>query len=173
MDILEQLDPQAILVVLMVIFAAIKAFFEKRKNGDAEKVRGEETGPDLYQAYEEELARQQRDLQIEISPPTSPPTSPQTSPQTSPPPLSEAVPFSSRKATPQPPLPSAPVLPKLSAAEKQALESLKARTKKSVRKARDSTKSRVYRHLSSPTAAREALLLAEILGPPKATQEKS
>jgi hypothetical protein len=27
MDILEQLDPQAILVVLMVIFAAIKAFF--------------------------------------------------------------------------------------------------------------------------------------------------
>jgi hypothetical protein len=50
MDILEQLDPQAILVVLMVIFAAIKAFFEKRKNGDAEKVRGEETGPDLYQA---------------------------------------------------------------------------------------------------------------------------
>jgi hypothetical protein len=169
MDILEQLDPQAILVVLMVIFAAIKAFFEKRKNGDAEKVRGEETGPDLYQAYEEELARQQRDLQIEISPPTSP----QTSPQTSPPPLSEAVPFSSRKATPQPPLPSAPVLPKLSAAEKQALESLKARTKKSVRKARDSTKSRVYRHLSSPTAAREALLLAEILGPPKATQEKS
>jgi hypothetical protein len=165
MDILEQLDPQAILVVLMVIFAAIKAFFEKRKNGDAEKVRGEETGPDLYQAYEEELARQQRDLQIEISPPTSP--------QTSPPPLSEAVPFSSRKATPQPPLPSAPVLPKLSAAEKQALESLKARTKKSVRKARDSTKSRVYRHLSSPTAAREALLLAEILGPPKATQEKS
>lgn len=169
MDILEQLDPQAILVVLMVIFAAIKAFFEKRKNGDAEKVRGEETGPDLYQAYEEELARQQRDLQIEISPPTSPPTSPQTSP----PPLSEAVPFSSRKATPQPPLPSAPVRPKLSAAEKQALESLKARTKKSVRKARDSTKSRVYRHLSSPTAAREALLLAEILGPPKATQEKS
>jgi hypothetical protein len=161
MDILEQLDPQAILVVLMVIFAAIKAFFEKRKNGDAEKVRGEETGPDLYQAYEEELARQQRDLQIEISPPTSPP------------PLSEAVSFSSRKATPQPPLPSAPVLPKLSAAEKQALESLKARTKKSVRKARDSTKSRVYRHLSSPTAAREALLLAEILGPPKATQEKS
>ena len=160
MDILKELDPQAILVLLMVIFAAIKAFFEKRKRGDGEEVLGEETSPDLYQAYEEELARQQRDLQIEISPPTSPP------------PLSEAVPFSSRKATPQPPLPSAPVLPKLSAAEKQALEALEARTKKSVRKARVSTKSRVYRHLSSPTAAREALLLAEILGPPKATQDK-
>lgn len=162
MDILEQLDPQAILVVLMVIFAAIKAFFEKRKNGDAEEVLGEETSPDLYQAYEEELARQQRDLQIEISPPTSPPR------------LSEAVPFSSREATPPPPpLPSAPVPPKLSAAEKQALEALKARKKAGVRKARNSTKSRVYRHLSSPTAAREALLLAEILGPPKAMQDKS
>ena len=161
MDILKELDPQAILVLLMVIFAAIKAFFEKRKRGDGEEIRGEETSPDLYQAYEEELARQQRDLQIEISPPTSPP------------PLSEAVPFSSRKATPPPHLPSTPVLPKLSAAEKQALETLEARTKKSVRKARESTKSRVYRHLSSPTAAREALLLAEILGPPKATQEKT
>ena len=54
----------------------------------------------------------------------------------------------------------------------QALEALEARTKKVARKARDTTKSRVYRHLSSPTAAREALLLAEILGPPKAMQGK-
>ena len=160
MDILKQLDPQAILVLLMVIFAAIKAFFEKRKKGDGKEILGEETDPDLYQAYEEELARQRRDLQIEISPPTSPP------------PLSEAVPFSSKKVTPPPPLPSTPVIPKLSIAEKQALEALKARKMASVRKARNSTKSRVYRHLSSPTAAREALLLAEILGPPKAMQDK-
>lgn len=156
MDILKELDPQAILVLLMVIFAAIKAFFEKRKKGDG----GEKTNPDLYQAYEEELARQRSDLQIEISPPTSPP------------PLSEAVPFSTKKVTPPPPLPAEPILPKLSAAEKQALEALEARTKKVARKARDTTKSRVYRHLSSPTAAREALLLAEILGPPKAMQGK-
>ena len=167
MDILKQLDPQAILVLLMVIFAAIKAFFEKRKKGDGKEILGEETDPDLYQAYEEELARQRRDLQIEISPPTSS--------QTSPPPLSLAVPFSTREATPPPPLPSTPVIPKLSIAEKEALEALealKARKKASVRKARNSTKSRVYRHLSSPTAAREALLLAEILGPPKAMQGK-
>jgi hypothetical protein len=58
MDILKELDPQAILVLLMVIFAAIKAFFEKRKKGDTEVALGEETDPDLYQAYEEELARQ-------------------------------------------------------------------------------------------------------------------
>jgi hypothetical protein len=160
MDIFEQLDPQAILVLLMVIFAAIKAFFEQRKKVGSEETLEEETNLDLYQAYEEEVARQRKELQIELSPPASPP------------PLSDAIPFSKPKATPSPPLPSEPVLPKLSAAEAKALNDLNLRKKTSSRKARGSTKSRVCRHLSSPTAAREALLLAEILGPPKANQEK-
>ena len=160
MDIFEQLDPQAILVLLMVIFAAIKAFFEQRKKVGSEETLEEETNLDLYQAYEEEVARQRKELQIELSPPASPPQ------------LSDAIPFSKPKATPPPPLPSEPVLPKLSAAEAKALNDLNLRKKTSSRKARGSTKSRVYRHLSSPTAAREALLLAEILGPPKANQEK-
>ena len=160
MDILEQLDPQAILVLLMVIFAAIKAFFEQRKKVGSEETLEEETNVDLYQAYEEEVARQRKELQIELSPPASPP------------PLSDAIPFSKPKATPPPPLPPEPVLPKLSAAEAKALNDLNLRKKTSSRKAKGSTRSRVYRHLSSPTAAREALLLAEILGPPKANQEK-
>ena len=163
MDILEQLDPQAILVLLMVIFAAIKAFFEQRKKVGSEETLEEETNLDLYQAYEEEVARQRKELQIELSPPASTPASP--------PLLSDAIPFSKPKATP-PPLPPEPVLPKLSAAEAKALNDLNLRKKTSSRKAKGSTKSRVYRHLSSPTAAREALLLAEILGPPKANQEK-
>ena len=164
MDIFEQLDPQAILVLLMVIFAAIKAFFEQRKKVGSEVTLEEETNLDLYQAYEEEVAKQQKELQIELSPPASPPASP--------PPLSDAIPFSSANATLPPLLPSEPVLPKLSAAEARALNNLNLRKKTSSRKARGSTRSRVYRHLSSPTAAREALLLAEILGPPKANQEK-
>ena len=164
MGIFEQLDPQAILVLLMVIFAAIKAFFEQRKKVGSEETLEEETNLDLYQAYEEEVARQRKELQIELSPPASPPASP--------PPLSDAIPFSKPKATPSPPLPSEPVLPKLSAAEAKALNDLNLRKKTSSRKAKGSTRSRVYRHLSSPTAAREALLLAEILGPPKANQEK-
>ena len=164
MDIFEQLDPQAILVLLMVIFAAIKAFFDQRKKVGSEETLEEETNLGLYQAYEEEVARQRKELQIELSPPASPPASP--------PPLSDAIPFSKPKATPSPPLPSEPVLPKLSAAEAKALNDLNLRKKTSSRKARGSTRSRVYRHLSSPTAAREALLLAEILGPPKANQEK-
>ena len=50
MDIFEQLDPQAILVLLMVIFAAIKAFFEQRKKVGSEVTLEEETNLDLYQA---------------------------------------------------------------------------------------------------------------------------
>jgi hypothetical protein len=164
MDIFEQLDPQAILVLLMVIFAAIKAFFEQRKKVGSEESLEEETNLDLYQAYEEEVARQRKELQIELPPPASPPASP--------PLLSDAIPFSSANATLPPPLLSEPVLPKLSAAEAKALNDLNLRKKTSSRKAKGSTRSRVYRHLSSPTAAREALLLAEILGPPKANQEK-
>jgi hypothetical protein len=164
MDIFEQLDPQAILVLLMVIFAAIKAFFEQRKKVGSEETLEEETNLDLYQAYEEEVARQRKELQIELPPPASPPASP--------PLLSDAIPFSSANATLPPPLLSEPVLPKLSAAEAKALNDLNLRKKTSSRKAKGSTRSRVYRHLSSPTAAREALLLAEILGPPKANQEK-
>ena len=70
MDIFEQLDPQAILVLLMVIFAAIKAFFDQRKKVGSEETLEEETNLGLYQAYEEEVARQRKELQIELSPPT-------------------------------------------------------------------------------------------------------
>ena len=47
MDIFEQLDPQAILVLLMVIFAAIKAFLEQRKKVGSEETLEEETNLDL------------------------------------------------------------------------------------------------------------------------------
>lgn len=149
-NILEHLDPQALFILLAVIFAAIKAFFEQRKKGGAEEIIEDETEFDPYQAYEEELARQRRDLQIEIPTPSGPP------------PLATL--------SPPPPLPSNPVRPTLSAAEKQALANLNLQTRRRSQKRDYSTKLRVYRHLSSPTAAREALLLAEVLGPPKALQ---
>lgn len=149
-NILDLLDPQAIFVLLAVIFAAIKAFFEHRKKGESEEIVGEETEFDPYQAYEEEIARQRRDLQIEVPSPTVPP------------PLDNF--------TPTPPLPSVPIRPRLSQAEEEALSNLNLLKTRRSRKAGNSTRSRLYRHLSSPTAAREALLLAEVLGPPKSLQ---
>jgi len=140
-NILDLLDPRAIFVLLAVIFAAIKAFFEHRKKGESEEIVGEETEFNVFQAYEEELARQRRDLQIEVPSPTTPP-----------------------------PLPSVPIRPRLSRAEEEALYNLNLLKTRRSRKAGNSTRSRLYRHLSSPTAAREALLLAEVLGPPKSLQ---
>lgn len=149
-NILDLLDPQAIFVLLAVIFAAIKAFFEHRKKGESEEIVGEETEFDPYQAYKAEIARQQRDLQIGVPSPTVPP------------PLDNF--------TPTPPLPSVPIRPRLSQAEEEALSNLNLLKTRRSRKAGNSTRSRLYRHLSSPTAAREALLLAEVLGPPKSLQ---
>lgn len=149
-NILDLLDPQAIFVLLAVIFAAIKAFFEHRKKGESEEIVGEETEFDPYQAYEAEIARQRRDLQIGVPSPTVPP------------PLDNF--------TPTPQLPSVPIRPRLSQAEEEALSNLNLLKTRRSRKAGNSTRSRLYRHLSSPTAAREALLLAEVLGPPKSLQ---
>jgi len=60
-------------------------------------------------------------------------------------------------------------LPTLSAAEEAALDRFNSRSNGPRRKVNSlSTKARLKAHLSSPTAAREALLLAEIFGPPKA-----
>ena len=150
-NIFDLLDPQAIFILLAVIIAAIKAFFEQKKNDPPEESIGEETGFDPYQAYEEELARQRRDLKIEMPSPSTPP------------PLTG---FSTA-----PPLTPAPVRPKLSEAEQRALSNLNLQTRRPTKRSKDSTRARVYRHLSSPTAAREALLLAEVLGPPKALQD--
>jgi len=163
-NILDLLDPQAIFVLLAVIFAAIKAFFEHRKKGESEEIVGEETEFDPYQAYEEELARQRRDLQIEVPSPTTPPPLPSV-------PIHPKLSQGEEKVEiPPPPLPSVPIRPRLSRAEEEALYNLNLLKTRRSRKAGNSTRSRLYRHLSSPTAAREALLLAEVLGPPKSLQ---
>ena len=150
-NIFDLLDSQAIFILLAVIIAAIKAVFQQKKNGPSEESIEEETEFDPFQAYEQELARQRRNLQIEIPSSSAPP------------------PLSSFSQTP--PLPPAPIRPKLSEAEQKALSNLNLQTGRRTHRSRESTRERVYRHLSSPTAAREALLLAEVLGPPKALQD--
>ena len=149
------IDPQVIIVLIAVVFTAIKALFERGKSKEDEYDEEE-----LMQQYEAELRRQQTEVEIR-------PATPQPSEDTLPPPLPA---FTAAPAVPREP--AKPVRPTLSAAEKKALENLQRRAK-GTRKPRpsQSTKSRVYRHLSSPTAAREALLLSEILGPPKAFKE--
>ena len=104
---------------------------------------------ELYEAYEAELNAQRQQLEIPVAAPPPLPT-----PVQAPAPTPQA-----RKV----------VTPTLSAAEEAALERFNSRPDSSQRKRKSlSTKARVKAHLASPTAAREALILAEVLGPPKA-----
>ncbi len=150
------IEPNVIIVFAMVIFAAIKALLEKAQGGKAQPPALEEEEEELYDAYAEyeaELQRQRAELEINLPAPQTPAV---------PPPLTiepKPLPVVVKRTQ--------PARPKLSAAEVAALENLQL-TGRSKPRVTSSTKARVKKNLSSPTAAREALLLAEILGPPKA-----
>ncbi len=146
------INPNVIIVFVAMIIAGLKALIEKR-NQQKQPPQAEDEGgyEELYDAYEAELAAQRQQLQI---------------PATAPPPLPTQIPVQVPARAPQP---RKVELPTLSAAEEAALDRLNSRPNGSRRKINSlSTKTRLKAHLSSPTAAREALLLAEIFGPPKA-----
>ncbi len=146
------INPNVIIVFVAMIIAGLKALIEKR-NQQKQPPQAEDEGgyEELYDAYEAELAAQRQQLQI---------------PATAPPPLPTPIPVQVPARAPQP---RKVELPTLSAAEEAALDRFNSRPNGSRRKINSlSTKARLKAHLSSPTAAREALLLAEIFGPPKA-----
>ena len=146
------INPNVIIVFVAMIVAGLKALIEKRnQQNQPPQADDEEDYEELYEAYEAELAAQRQQLQI---------------PATAPPPL----PTPTAVQVPGPaPQPRKVELPTLSAAEEAALNRFNSRPSGPRRKINSlSTKTRLKAHLSSPTAAREALLLAEIFGPPKA-----
>ena len=102
-------DSNAIIVVVAVIFAAIKAFIERNKNNDGEEPpelpEDAEEDYDPYLEYQAELERQRKQLEIKLPVQVSKPP-----PLTSPP----AVQITNK----------APIRPQLSEAEKKALENL-------------------------------------------------
>ena len=152
------IDPNVIIVFAMVIFAGIKALLEKAKGGESgpEPYSEEDDGYlDPYDQYEAELERQRAEMGMDLPSEKKTPPPLQTQPPPAPP-IVQSV-------------PAKPLQPTLSAAEKAALENFKRiSSPSSKRRSTTSTKARVKRHLASPTAAREALLLAEVLGPPNA-----
>lgn len=162
------IDPQVIIIFGAMIFAGLRALmarFQQPEEPPTEYYEEDEVEYD-YAEYEAELARQRRALELESSgPPPLIPQAPVPAVVTPPPLVPQqrpAVKSVEKKAT-------------LSEAEKEALKNFEAlsqsprgRSGKS-----GSTKARLKRHLASPTAAREALLLSEILGPPKAMERKN
>jgi anaerobic selenocysteine-containing dehydrogenase len=149
------IDPQVIIIFVAMIFAGIKALIEKAQSKSASPQ--EETPLEEYfdGYYEEALQQQRQQLGLQVEPP------PQTVHQFAPTP--ELI-------EPPAPLPKVTV-PKLSPAEKQALKNLQKTATPVQKPPLISTKSRLKAHLSSPTAAREALILSEVFGPPKALKK--
>ena len=146
------INPNVIIVFVAMIIAGLKALVEKRnQQNQPPQAEDEEGYEELYDAYEAELAAQRQQLQI---------------PAAAPPPLPAPTPVQVPARAPQP---RKVELPTLSPAEEAALDRFNSRPNGPRRKLNSSsTKARLKTHLSSPTAAREALLLAEIFGPPKA-----
>lgn len=162
------INPNVIIVFVAMIIAGLKALIEKRNQQNQPPQAEEEEGyEELYEAYEAELAAQRQQLQIPAAapPPLPTPTTVQA-PAAAPPPLPASTPVQVPARAPQP---RKVELPTLSPAEEAALDRYNSRPNGPRRKLNSSsTKARLKTHLSSPTAAREALLLAEIFGPPKA-----
>jgi hypothetical protein len=145
----SEISPQVIIVFAAMVFAGIKALLEKMQAAKQPPPIEEETSDyDPYIEYEEVLERQREELGL--------PTLRRTP---APPPLPVNEVFV------PPPRPKV-VKPVLTADERQALQNLNIPSNRRKHKG-ITTKSRLKAHLSSPTAAREALLLSEIFGPPK------
>ncbi len=162
------INPNVIIVFVAMIIAGLKALIEKRNQQNQPPQPEDEEGyEELYDAYEAELVAQRQRLQIPAAaPPPLPTPAPAQVPATAPPPLPTPTPAQVPARAPRP---RDVELPALSAAEEAALDRFNSRSNRPRRKINSlSTKARLKDHLSSPTSAREALLLAEILGQPKA-----
>jgi hypothetical protein len=185
---------QIIFVVIAVLVAALQAFAEKRKKKRAEEElhddinkrveerrKGGSLGPgeqksaptfeELYEDYRREIAGDQSRAPVE--PETfSSPWEKQTAP--TPPPLPRSLPSTPPPApvTQASPAPAweapkvAHASERLTVAELAALKSLEDRTE-SKRRVRRSRSSSARRLLRDPGGRRRAIVLREIIGPPK------
>ncbi len=173
MDFFDQ--PYAIFLLVFMVIAAIKHLLDAvrgKQAGENERDR-EDSVTDLYEETRQEIVeRQQRQ-----SPPPQPPTPhpPAQQPMSI---LDLIVPHSRTKAAtaPPPPVPATPPpvptttktaeRPTLSAAEQAAL--LRVQQRGMTGKSQSAVKrTPIKQMLSSPAATRDAIVLREILGPPK------
>ncbi len=160
---LNDLDHRVVFALVFVIIAAIRWIMEQVKGKkDAQDVsqRASEEFEDLYEEARREIVSRQTTL------PQGPP--PQASAL---PPRRQATPIPKTRSEPAPPpLPNwqrKVTKPVLSAAEKAALARFQQHSAPKQQRRRTSSGSRIKRLLSSPSAARDAIILSEILGEPK------
>jgi len=160
---LNDLDHRVVFALVFVIIAAIRWIMEQVKGkNDAQDVsqRADEEFEDLYEEARREIVSRQTTL-----PQAQPPQVPAR------PPRRQATPIPQARSEPAPPpLPNwqrKVTKPVLSAAEKVALARFQKHSAPKRHRKRPTSGSRIKRLLSSPSAARDAIILSEILGEPK------
>lgn len=167
MFLAEGIDGQVIVVILMVLFAGVKALIEKLQNKGAAPAEYQEEDYEGYEVEEDydEYARQLREQREEILR--------RQQEAAAPPPLPSSVPA----PTPRQPevyLPAKVKKPNLSKAEQEALANFQRSTPRRARRSETITaRARARRVLASPYAARDAIVLSEILGKPKGLRDNS
>ncbi len=165
MILAESIDGQVIVVILMVLFAGAKALIEKLQNKGAAPAELQEEDYEGYEVEEDydEYARQLREQREEILRRQQEAAAPPPLPSSVPPPVAGQpevyVPQKVRKAN-------------LSKAEQEALANFQRGTPRKTRSNEIITaRTRARRVLASPYAARDAIVLSEILGPPKGLRD--
>lgn len=191
----NKINPETIFIVISVFILFVNKVVEMMKERHAEKAsrrarKEQRTGaPQQPRQRRPPLQSTRRTLGGAPAPTAEPPARRQ---QPSPSPLKDVLTELFEAAgvpTPQPPASKPSVqskqpppipgvrsrtTPKLSKAEREALERLEARTEHSAlnrRRIRKESADRITSLLLSRDAARQAVVVAEILGPPRAFQE--
>lgn len=168
--VLAEIPDNLIFIIVMLVIAAFKALAEKFGNKNHEDTYSpEDAEPDYdyveeYEEYQRQIEQQKREILArqqgrEEAPPPLPPVT-ETAPK-----------VVIHKPSPTPYQPPVVQKPKLSSAEQQALANLKSKPASSHRRKRSgyasTARARARRVLASPHAARDAIVLSEILGQPK------
>ena len=189
---MDDLNPQAIFIVVTVFILFInkvvemmKARHAERANQEAAREAREQRSPQrthkppLRSAPRTELRPTRQPVETK-SPPQSSPKSPFEDVLTE---LFEAAGVPQKQEPPAPvaerqppPIPDArkPSLGSLTKAEREALQQIELRNERSAqnrRRRRRQSKGKIAELLMSPDAAAQAIVVAEILGPPRAMKE--
>ena len=183
-------NPQAIFLLVFMAIAFLKFIGNHLKGGNAEEAEEELQDSFGYESAREQILEEQR-----TSDPPPVPTGEQPSrdapeqlsildfivpaetrgtQKSAPPPL-PAVPSRASVKTKTKSIPSArpKAKPTLSPAEVKALEQVRKGQAGVVRRKRPMRRRPIREQLATPTAARDAIILGEILGPPKGQQRFS
>lgn len=148
------LDPQIIIALLFVVFGGVKWLFEKVTKKDQPHDISSSI-EDVYDQYRAQIVDQQTKIKKPTPPPVSDP---------------EAEPGFTLPTPAQSFVAKEPTVPNLTAAEKEALDRLKQESVPSRKshRARGSQAAKVRQLLQNPDSVQTAIVLQEVLGPPKA-----